>query len=123
MYRVLFKGGFLPAWATADQEEKDRVTGLWVDAHRTWTTMGARLVTTLDDTILRCGLPGGTKPWTFYEVWEVERIELIKEMLDLFRPQTPGSTRIDRYFRIEAIVGTPIPPVERAAGHLSAASR
>jgi len=44
---------------------------------------------------LRCGLPGATKPWTFYEVWEVDRI--------------------DRYIRVEAIVGVPIPPVEAAA--------
>ena len=115
MYRVLLKGGFLPMWAAAEQDEKDRVTDVWIDAHRQWAAMGATLVTTLDDTILRAGLPGGTKPWTFYEVWEVDRIELIKEMLDLFRPQHPGATRVDRYFRVEAIVGTPIPPIEAAA--------
>ena len=115
MYRVLFKGGFLPMWAAAEQDEKDRVTDIWVGAHKTWAEMGARLITTLDDTILRCGLPGGTKPWTFYEVWEVERIEQVKEMLDLFRPQQQGSTRVDRYIRVEAVVGVPIPPVEAAA--------
>jgi hypothetical protein len=115
VYRVLFKGGFLPAWATAEQDEKDRVTRLWVDTHRQWVALGARLVTTLDDTLFRCGLPGGTKPWTFYEMWEVPRLDLVKEMLDLYRPQTPGATRLDRYFRVEAIVGTPIPPVEEAA--------
>jgi hypothetical protein len=114
-YRVLFKGGFLPAWATADQAEKDRVTQHWVDVHRDWVALGARIVTTLDDTILRCGLPGGTKPWTFYEVWQVDRIETVKDMLDLFRPQAPGSLRLDRYFRVEAIVGVAIEPIELAA--------
>ena len=114
-YRLLLKGGFLPAWATASQEEKDRITRMWIDAHRDWTRMGARLITTLDDTLFRCGLPGGTKPWTFYEVWEIERLELVKEMLDAFRPQHPGAVRVDSYFRIEGIVGLPILPAERAA--------
>jgi hypothetical protein len=114
-YRVLLKGGFLPDWASADQATKDRVTDAWVAFHAAWTAMGGRLVATLDDTLFRCGLPGGTKPWTFYEMWEIDRLEAVKEMLDHFRPQTPGALRVDRYFRVEAVVGTPIPPVEEAA--------
>lgn len=114
VYRVLMKGGYLPAWAEADQEEKDRVTRLWLEFHAEWVKLGAKLVSTLDDNIFRCGLPGGTKPWTFYELWEIPDIQTVKLMLDLFRPQQPGSVRVDKYLRVEAIVGTPIKAAEDA---------
>jgi hypothetical protein len=48
-------------------------------------------------------------------VWEIDRLEVVKEMLDVFRPQHPGAVRVDSYFRIEGIVGLPIAPAERAA--------
>lgn len=111
---ALFRGGFTPAWSVADQAEKDAVTKHWVDIHPLWTKMGCRILATLDDVYTRIGPPGGVKPWSFYEVWEVPDFETVKKMLDMFRPQD-GSLRLDKYFFVEAVTGPAILEIERAA--------
>ncbi len=111
---AIFRGAFTAAWGSAPQETKDEVTQHWAELHSEWTDMGAELLATLDDTYTRIGLPGGSKQWSFYEVWAVSDFEMVKSILDSYRPED-GTLRLDKYFRIEVVVGPRIPDLERAA--------
>lgn len=111
--RLILRGAFVPGWTQCDQEEKDRVFQYWINVHKKWEQMGARLIATLDDEISMAGSPG-QRMWNFYEIYEIPDLDIVKKMLDYFRIEDPEEIRLDKYFRVEAVTGYPIGSLERA---------
>jgi hypothetical protein len=114
-WRMIVRGAFQDAWSTATQAEKDEVFHAWIDIHREWQERGCRLVATLDDELNMVGQPGA-RLWNFYSLWEIPSPTITLELLNPFRTEDPERIRLDRYFRFELVVGTPIVSMERALG-------
>ncbi len=77
--------------------------------------MGCRLIVTIDDELNMAG-PPGARLWNFYSVWEIPDPGLVYDLLNLFRSERPDEIRLDRYFRVETVVGKPIVGLERNLG-------
>ena len=114
-WRMIVRGAFQDAWSTATQQEKDDVFHAWIDIHREWQERGCTLVATLDDELNLVGQPGA-RLWNFYSLWEIPGPQVTLELLNPFRTEDPERIRLDRYFRFELVVGTPISSMERALG-------
>jgi hypothetical protein len=114
-WRMIVRGAFQDPWSTATQEEKDKVFHEWIEIHKRWQEKGCRLIVTLDDELNMVGQPGG-RLWNFYSVWEVPEPTVTWELLNEFRTEEPGRIRLDRYFRLETVVGMPIVSLERELG-------
>lgn len=114
-WRMIVRGAFQDAWSTAPQDEKDRVFHAWIDTHRRWQELGCRLVVSVDDELNMVGQPG-SRLWNFYSVWEIPDPAIVYDLLNLFRIEDPGTIRLDRYFRLETVVGKPIVSLERELG-------
>jgi hypothetical protein len=112
---MIVRGAFQDAWSTADQDEKNRVFQALKDAYRAWTELGCTLVVTLDDELSMVGQPG-SRLWNFYSVWEIPDPAVVYELMNLFRIEDPSVIRLDRYFRLETVVGKPIVGIERVVG-------
>lgn len=109
--RVLLLGASGPGWYAASGHERETVIlPRLMAVCAQWLTMGARLVTTLDDDILKVGQPADTDH-TWYLVYEVPSLQTVSDMLHLFRVEADGA-RLDRWFRLEAKVCRPFFPVE-----------
>jgi hypothetical protein len=114
-WRMIVRGAFQDAWSTASQAEKDDVFQAWMDTHKQWQASGCRLIATLDDELNMVGQPGA-RLWNFYSVWEIPDPALTLELLNLFRTEDASAIRLDRYFRLELVVGKPIVSLEAALG-------
>ena len=111
--RVLLLGASGPGWYAASQDERralilPRLTAVCAR----WLTMGARLVVSLDDDILKVGQPPGDDA-TWYLVYDVPDLQTVSDMLHLFRLEEDGA-RLDRWFRLEAKICRPFFPAEPA---------
>ena len=120
-WRMLVRGGFQDGWSLAPQTEKNEVFREWIAAHARWSEMGCRLIATLDDELNLVGQPGG-KLWNFYSVWEVPGPDLTYDLLNEFRSSDPERLRLDKYLRMETVVGKPIVGLERGLGGPTLAS-
>jgi len=112
---MIVRGAFQDAWSTASQDEKNQVFHAWIETHRRWQELGCRLIVSIDDELNMVGQPGA-RLWNFYSVWEIPDPALTYDLLNLFRIEDPGAIRLDRYFRVETVVGKPIVSLERELG-------
>ena len=78
-----------------------------------WSDLGAQLITTLDDDLLKVGEPvDGDHTW--YLVYQVPDLQTVSDMLHGFRVEKNGA-RLDRWFRLEAKICRPFFPIEALA--------
>lgn len=110
-YRVLLLGASGPGWyAASDLERQTVILPRLMQVCSRWLDLGARLVTTLDDDLLKVGQPAGDD-FTWYLVYEVPSVQTVSDMLHLFRVEE-GGARLDRWFRLEARLCRPFFPIE-----------
>ena len=117
--RVLFLGAMTSAWYEAGEEERRaRILPRFKQLTQEWLDLGATPLATLDDDLLMVGQPVSTG-YTFFLMFEVERLETVVEMIQRLREPVDG-VRMDTYARFEARVGRPFfllePPAEPSAG-------
>ncbi|HEY9457834.1 MAG TPA: hypothetical protein VIQ56_08015 [Gaiella sp.] len=117
--RVLFLGAMTSAWYEAGEEaRRDQVLPRFKQLTQEWLDLGATPLATLDDDLLMVGQPVSTG-YTFFLMFEVERLETVVEMIQRLREPVDG-VRMDTYARFEARVGRPFfllePPAEPSAG-------
>ena len=117
--RVLFLGAMTSAWYEAGEEaRRDQVLPRFKQLTQEWLDLGATPLATLDDDLLMVGQPVSTG-YTFFLMFEVERLETVVEMIQRIR-ETVDGVRMDTYARFEARVGRPFfllePPAEPSAG-------
>ena len=117
--RVLFLGAMTSAWYEAsDDERRERILPRFKGLMQEWRDLGATTIATLDDDLLMVGQPVSTG-YTFFLMFEVERLETVVEMIQRLREPVDG-VRMDTYARFEARVGRPFfllePPAEPSAG-------
>jgi hypothetical protein len=112
-WRAIVRGAFLVGWTEAAQDEKDRVFKEYLDIHQLWVSdLDVKFIASLDDELMMVGSPGG-RMWNFYEVYEIPAPATVKKMLDYLRYPADGHLRLDKYFRLEVVVGHPIGSLER----------
>lgn len=110
-HRVLLLGASGPGWyAASDAERRDVILPRLVRVCAGWRDLGARLITTLDDDLLKVGQPAGDD-FTWYLVYEVPSLQIVSDMLHAFRVEEDGA-RLDRWFRLEAKICRPFFPIE-----------
>ena len=113
--RVLFLGAMTSAWYEAGEEaRREQVLPRFKQLTQEWLDLGATPLATLDDDLLMVGQPVSTG-YTFFLMFEVERLETVVEMIQRLREPVDG-VRMDTYARFEARVGRPFfllePPAE-----------
>ena len=114
-WRMIVRGAFQDPWSTATQDEKDKVFHEWIEIHREWQSLGCRLIATVDDELNMVGQPGA-RLWNFYSIWEIPEPAITLQLLNPFRTEDPNRVRLDRYLRLELVVGKPITSLERELG-------
>ena len=117
--RVLFLGAMTSAWYEAGEEERrEQILPRFKQLTQEWLDLGARPLATLDDDLLMVGQPVSTG-YTFFLMFEIERLETVVEMIQRLRESVDG-VRMDTYARFEARVGRPFfllePPGDPSAG-------
>jgi hypothetical protein len=117
--RVLFLGAMTSAWYEAGEEaRREQVLPRFKQLTQEWLDLGATPLATLDDDLLMVGQPVSTG-YTFFLMFEIERLETVVEMIQRLREPVDG-VRMDTYARFEARVGRPFfllePPAEPSAG-------
>ena len=104
--RVLFLGAMTSAWYEAsDDERRERILPRFKGLMQEWRDLGATTIATLDDDLLMVGQPVSTG-YTFFLMFEVERLETAVEMIQRIREPVDG-VRMDAYARFEARIGRP----------------
>ena len=104
--RVLFLGAMTSAWYEAsDDERRERILPRFTGLMQEWRDLGATTIATLDDDLLMVGQPVSTG-YTFFLMFEVERLETAVEMIQRIREPVDG-VRMDTYARFEARIGRP----------------
>jgi len=115
-WRVLLRGAVIEGWTQATSEERrDLVMPEYREIHRKWREMGVKIVGTIDDNLTQAGTPG-ERCYGWYELYEINELPLLGEMLDLIRHSQLGKIRLDKYMRYDALVGTPQISAEQAFG-------
>lgn len=114
-WRMIVRGAFQDAWSVADQTEKNEVFAALKSAYGSWIDLGCTLVATLDDELSMVGQPGA-RIWNFYSIWEIPDPAVVYELMNVFRVEDPDVIRLDRYFKLETVVGKPIVGIERVVG-------
>ena len=104
--RVLFLGAMTSAWYEASDDERgERILPRFKGLMQEWRDLGATTIATLDDDLLMVGQPVSTG-YTFFLMFEVERLETAVEMIQRIREPVDG-VRMDAYARFEARIGRP----------------
>ncbi|HET9723544.1 MAG TPA: hypothetical protein VFR44_06850 [Actinomycetota bacterium] len=105
-------------YEASEEEQRERILPRFKQLTEEWQALGAVTLATLDDDLLMVGQPMSTG-YTFFLLFEVERLETIVEMIQRIREPVDG-VRMNMYVRFEARVGRPFfllePPTERLAG-------
>jgi hypothetical protein len=117
--RVLFLGAMTSAWYEAGEEERrEPILPRFKQLTREWLDLGATPLATLDDDLRMVGQPVSTG-YTFFLMFEIERLETVVEMIQRIREPVDG-VRMDTYARFEARVGRPFfllePPGDSSTG-------
>ena len=106
--RALVMGRINDAWPEGTHEEKyDHFWPAFVKLHKRWKDLGAKLLGTIDDSILMVGAPT-QRQFNFYELYEVPDVETIRRMLEVVRRSDMEDVNIYRYLRFEVIIGPPV---------------
>jgi hypothetical protein len=104
--RAVFLGAMTSAWYSAeDDERRRRILPRFKQLMEEWKEIGATVLATMDDDLLMVGEPRSTG-FTFYVVFEIERLEAAVEMIQRIR-ETVDGVRMDEYLRFEVRVGRP----------------
>jgi hypothetical protein len=106
--RVMMCGAAELGWFQASNEDrKNIILPRFSEVLKSWEDkLGARLIGTIDDDLFMVG-PPGSPPWTWYLLYDVPDIDTIAAMIDAIRQSEDGKPRLDRFIRIEAIIGRP----------------
>ena len=113
--RALFLGAMTSAWYEASEEDRrERILPRFKQLMEEWRELGAVTLATIDDDLLMVGQPVSTG-YTFFLMFEVERLETVVEMIQRLREPVDG-VRMDTYARFEARVGRPFFLLEPPAG-------
>ena len=114
--RVMFCGASEGGWFQSTDEEKEKVIlPRFFEVIKSWQEeLGAHLIGTIDDDLFMVG-PPGSPPWTWYLLYDVPDLDTVAAMIDTIRHGEDGRPRLDRYFRIEAIIGRPFFLLEKQA--------
>lgn len=109
--RVLLLGAATEGWYRAPDEERRKIIlPRLLSVMRGWQGLGARLLASFDDDVLKVGLPQeGAATW--FLIYEVPSLQVVSDMLHSFRLEE-GGARLDRWFRLEARPGRAFFPVE-----------
>lgn len=112
--RLLLLGASTQGWyAASAADQAEVILPRLTEVCGEWATLGARLITTLDDDLLKVGEPvSGDHTW--YLVYEVPDLQTVSDMLHAFRVEKHGA-RLDRWFRLEAKICRPFFPIEGIA--------
>ena len=103
--RVLIMGRINAAWSEETHEVKrGQFWPAFVDLHRRWRDLGAKLLGTIDDSMLMVGAPT-TRQFNFYELYEVDGVDTVAKMLDIVRKSDREDVNMYRFIRLEAIIG------------------
>ena len=117
-WRVLVRGAVIEGWTALRRDERFTVVmDEFREVHRRWHELGARMIGSLDDVILQAGVPG-ERNYGWYELYEVDRLQLVGQMLDLIRRSQLGDIQLDTYLRYDALIGPPVVEVEKIFGLL-----
>lgn len=112
--RVLFLGAMTSAWYEAGEDDRrERILPRFMQLMEEWRDLGAATLATLDDDLLMVGQPVSTG-YTFFLLFEVERLDTVVEMIQRIR-EPVGGVRMDTYARFEARVGRPFFLLEPSA--------
>ena len=104
--RVILLGAMTSAYYEAsDQEREKRILPRFKQLVDEWSELGARVLGTLDDDLFMVGEPASTN-FTFYLLFDVDRLETVVEMIQRIR-ESVGGVRMDRYVRFEVRIGRP----------------
>ncbi|HXF97395.1 MAG TPA: hypothetical protein VNJ46_02150 [Gaiellaceae bacterium] len=104
--RAVFLGAMTSAFYEASEEERrSRILPRFKQLMDEWRELGARVLATVDDDLLMVGEPRSTG-FTFYLVFEIDRLDVAVAMIQRLREPVDG-VRMDRYARFEARVGRP----------------
>jgi hypothetical protein len=104
--RAVFLGAMTSAWYGAgDDDRRQRILPRFKQLMEEWKQIGAKVLATLDDDLLMVGEPRSTG-FTFYLMFEIERLEDAVEMIQRIR-ETVDGVRMDEYLRFEVRVGRP----------------
>jgi hypothetical protein len=113
--RALFCGAILDEWSlTSAQKKYEEILPAFVDLHKTWKALGAKLVATLDDRLVKG--PPGDKRFNWYEMWEVPDMDTVINMLAEVRTRDDAEVNLYRYMRFEVIVGPQLNDIEETVG-------
>ncbi|CAB3393543.1 hypothetical protein [Kyrpidia spormannii] len=106
--RVLFEFESTGWFETSQEERKESILPKLSEILAGWEQYGARMVGTIDRDIFTAGA-AGSKGWHACLLYDVPTWEAVAAMTNSFR-----ATGLDRYFRLEAIVGRPFFLLEKA---------
>jgi len=113
--RALFCGAVLDEWtSTTARERFEEILPAFVELHKKWKDLGARLVATLDDRTVKG--PPGAKRFNWYEMYEVPDMDTVVNMLAQLRTRDDAKVNLYRYMRFEVIVGPQVSNVEETVG-------
>ena len=105
-HRILVLGGGLPAYFEApEQEKRDVFLPRFRAVLAEWEDLGARVVASFCDDVLRVG-PATATAWAWYLIFEVDDLETASSMIERVRADVDG-VRLDRYVRFEGRFGRP----------------
>jgi hypothetical protein len=93
---------------TTGEEKSEKILPQLNEVLASWKNTGAKLIGTLDRDILTAG-PAGDKGWHACWLYDVPDMQTVADMTHSFR-----ATGLDRYFRLEAVVGRPFFLLEKA---------
>lgn len=106
--RALIMGRINDAWPEATHEQKrEHFWPAFVQLHKRWKDLGAKLLGTIDDSVLMVGAPT-QRTFNFYELYEVPDVEMVRKMLDIVRKSDREAVDMYKYIRLEAIIGPPV---------------
>lgn len=109
--RVLIMGRINAAWwEGTDEEKRGKLFPAFIQLHKRWKELGAKLLGTIDDSNI-VGAPT-ERHFNFYELYEVPDLETLNKMLDLVRHSDKEAVNIYRFLRFEAIIGRPLSDAE-----------
>lgn len=89
-------------WFNTTGEEKTKVAlPLLNEVLATWKENGSTLIGTIDRDILTAG-PAGNAGWHACFLYDIPDLQTVADMTNSFR-----ATGLDKYFRLEAVIGRP----------------
>jgi hypothetical protein len=104
--RVILLGAATSAYyESSDEDRRTRILPRFKQLVEEWKELGARVLGTLDDDLFMVGQPG-SPDFTWYLLFDVDRLETVVAMIQRIRENVDG-VRMDEYVRFEARVGRP----------------